>query len=145
MNIASPVDPALVDLQVVPALILDTSTDEILVANATCEELFGVSKLTTRPFSSFVDASVQQMMLFLQEAEHRGSAWTRNVMVQTEGSEPLSCEIRGRYIETATDCVLLTFIDLDEMEKRTRQTEAAYLHRDGLMAWQRGRTTGPRR
>ena len=140
MNPTSLSHSNLVDCQVVPALILDTSTDRILAANDVCERLFNFSPLTERTFSSYVQNSVDQMLLFLQEAEHRGSAWTRNVTVQTHDAQPLNCEMRGLYTDTQGTHVLLTFLDLNELDSRTRLTEAANLHRHGLMEWQRAQS-----
>lgn len=123
--------------QAVPAMLLNVATDLIETANAPCKMLFGTDGFEGHRFSRFIDGSMQEMMLFLQEAEHRSAAWTRNVALTTAKQTPLRCEIRGQFAKDDTDRVLLTFIDLDEMDARARATEAANLHRHGLMEWQR--------
>jgi PAS domain S-box-containing protein len=130
-------DDPIVHAQTVAALLLDMSTDRILAANALAEALFGAGDLSERRFSAFLDNSIQQMMLFLEETEYRGRAWTRNVDLTTAAGDPLACEIRAQVAAGRPTTVLLAFIDLDEMEDRARKTEAANLHRHGLMAWQR--------
>lgn len=137
MSISIPTYDSLLAQQVTSAVLLDISTDMIETANAPSQKLFGTDALVGRRFSGFLDGSIQQMMLFLQEAEYRMSAWTRSVALQTANQTPLRCEIRGRFLDGEPDKVLLAFIDLDEMERRTRQTEAANMHRHGLMEWQR--------
>ena len=118
-------------------MLLNVATDLIETANAPCKMLFGTDGFEGHRFSRFIDGSMQEMMLFLQEAEHRSAAWARNVALTTAKQTPLRCEIRGQFAKDDTDRVLLTFIDLDEMDARARATEAANLHRHGLMEWQR--------
>lgn len=137
MSDSFPTYNSLLAQQVAPAVLVDISTDLIETANAPSYKLFGTDVLVGKRFSHFLDGSIQQMMLFLQEAEHRTSAWTRNVALQKEDKTPVRCEIRGQFMEDKADKVLLAFIDLDEMEVRTRKTEAANMHRHGLMEWQR--------
>ncbi|MGD9295204.1 MAG: sigma 54-interacting transcriptional regulator [Roseobacter sp.] len=127
----------IVDGQIAPSLVLDTARDRIVAANEQCEALFAQMGLRGQRFSPFLDGSVQQMVLFLQETEYRSTAWTRQVALQTARQTPLNCEIRGRFLHDSADAFLLVFLDLDELEVRARQTEAANLHRHGLMEWQR--------
>ena len=130
-------DALVTGLQFAPTLVLRLSTDRIEVANRSCDTLFETDDLTLHRFSDFLDGSVQKMMLFLQEAEHRKAAWTRSVALKSAGGRALHCEIRGEFTDGDPDLVILIFIDLDEMERRARKTEMANLHSNGLMEWQR--------
>ncbi len=136
MNVFSD-NNVLIESQVAPALVLCPSTDRIEACNAPCLKLFGARDLMHHRFSAFLDGSVSDMRLFLEEAEHRRSAWTRSVALQTSDQKPLRCEIRGAFQNGETDRVLLVFLDLEELDARARKTEVANLHRHGLMEWQR--------
>lgn len=128
------------DADVAAALVLCPRTDRIVDANRQAARLFQADDLGMRRFSDFLDASVQEMILFLEEVEHRGTAWTRSVALRRADGEALSCEVRGQFIGDGSEQVLLLFLDLQEIEQRARKTEAADLHRSGLMEWHRAQS-----
>jgi len=137
MNQAHAQTDSLVIPDTTPALIFCPSTDRIEIANAAAKRLFEEERLVDHAFSDVLTGSVQDMILFLEEVEYRTVAWTRSVGLHTATERPLHCEIRGQVINGDTDRILLAFLDLEELDIRARKTEAAQLHSNGLMEWQR--------
>lgn len=122
-----------------PALVLDTRSDRIIASNAAVETLLGLPK-DAPGFSSFLREGPGRFVVFLEEIDHRGQAWTRDVSLETFAGRPLSCELRGSVLPTAPHLILLVFLDLEELNRHTEIAEAAELHRSGLGAWQRAQT-----
>ena len=119
------------------ALLIDLAEDTITAANGRACRLLDLLKPEDAPFSPLVGASLPQFIVFVDEIAHRGEAWTRDITLATATSAPLRCEIRGKLIEENPSLLLLTVLDLDEMERHDRITEAAELHRSGLLEWRR--------
>jgi PAS domain S-box-containing protein len=119
------------------ALLIDLAEDTITAANGRACRLLDLPKPKDAPFSPLVGASLPQFIVFVDEIAHRGEAWTREITLVTATSTPLRCEIRGKLIEENPSLLLLTVLDLDEMERHDRITEAAELHRSGLLEWRR--------
>jgi PAS domain S-box-containing protein len=119
------------------ALLIDLAEDTITAANGRACRLLDLPKAEGTPFSPRVGASLPQFIVFVDEIAHRGEAWTRDITLTTATSAPLRCEIRGKLIEDNPSLLLLTVLDLDEMERHDRITEAAELHRSGLLEWRR--------
>ena len=119
------------------ALLIDLSKDTIAAANGRACRLLDLPKSAGGRFSPLVGVSLPQFIVFVDEIAHRGEAWTRNITLATAKSAPLRCEIRGKLIEDNPSLLLLIVLDLDEMERHDRLTEAAELHRSGLLEWRR--------
>ena len=131
-------DPLALTLSnVAPTLVLRLSSDRIEQANADCNALFKTAELRNRNFRPFLAEGLEEMVLFLQEVEHRSTAWTRSVTLQAADGSAIRCEIRGQFIDQQADLVMLVFLDLAQLDARARRTEATNLHRHGLMEWQR--------
>jgi len=88
-------------------------------------------------FSPLVGTTLPQFIVLVDEIAHRGEAWSRDIILSTVHATPLRCEIRGRLIEDNPSFLLLTILDLEEMERHDRIAEAAELHRSGLLEWRR--------
>lgn len=137
MTPALPFDESLIAVNPAPALILDLEVDRVVAANKAADALFEAGRLAGQAFMPFLDRSVQNMLLFLEETLHRGSAWTRGVALITAKGVAVPCEIRGSKLPDGEGRVMLVFLDLDELELRARRMEDSRMHRGGLMEWQR--------
>ena len=119
------------------ALLIDLAGDSTVAANSRARTLLDLPQDLGTSFSPLVGATLPQFIVFVDEIAHRGEAWSRDITLATAGGTPLRCEIRGRLLEDAPSLLLLTVLDLDEMERHDRITEAAELHRSGLLEWRR--------
>ena len=124
------------------ALLLDTSQDRVVALNMAAATLFGV-ELDANPslrFSAFLGKALAKFVVFVEEVDHRGECWTRDVPLTNVKGVPIRCEIRARGVADLPGCLLLSFTDLDAFDKRTQIAEAAELHRAGLLEWKRAET-----
>ncbi|WP_425091520.1 sigma 54-interacting transcriptional regulator [Tropicimonas sp. S265A] len=130
---------SLLDALPEPALVLDTRSDRIVAANRLATKLLDLPRHPPG-FSSFLREGPGKFIVFLEEVDHRGRAWSRDVALERFDGAPLTCELRGSVIEAeGAPRVLLTFLDLDELERHAQIAEAAELHRGGLAAWDRAK------
>jgi PAS domain S-box-containing protein len=116
------------------ALVLDTATDRIVALNAAARRMLGA-----RPgavFSDWLGRALPRFIVFMEEADHRGEAWTREVELVVDG-EPLPCELRARPIAGSGRHVFLMLLDLAELERRAQMVETVRLHRAGIEEWKR--------
>ena len=119
------------------ALLIDLVEDRIRAANSRARRLLDLPDADGTAFSPLVGATLPQFIVFVDEIAHRSEAWSRDITLATAKSAPLRCEIRGRLVEDSPSLLLLTVLDLDEMDRHDRITEAAELHRSGLLEWRR--------
>ncbi|MDX5403045.1 MAG: PAS domain-containing protein, partial [Rhodobacterales bacterium] len=117
------------------AVLIDLAGDRIAAANTRARQLLDLPEADSVAFSPLVGATLPQFIVFVDEIAHRGEAWSRDITLMTVKSAPLRCEIRGRLIEDTPSLLLLTVLDLDEMDRHDRIAEAAELHRAGLLEW----------
>ncbi|TCP40004.1 sigma 54-interacting transcriptional regulator [Rhodovulum marinum] len=133
-----PSPDSLLALAPVPALLLDPARDEIVEANAAACTLFETGTLVGRRFLPLTGLDKARFLVFADEIAHRSSAWSRDISLKGCAGGVLACEIRGQIAGTPqAPRLLLSFIDLAEMERRTAQAEAARLQRAGIHEWQR--------
>lgn len=118
------------------ALLLDTRHDRILFANSRAMSLLRLAGLPA-VFSAHLADGLGRFIVFLEETEHRGEAWTRDVRLERLDGTELRCELRACVLADAPGTALLTLIDLDEMDEHDQIAEAAQLHRAGLLEWRR--------
>ncbi|MDP5335988.1 MAG: sigma 54-interacting transcriptional regulator, partial [Paracoccaceae bacterium] len=119
------------------ALLIDLAGDRTVAANSRARHLLDLPQDLSTNFSPLVGATLPQFIVLVDEIAHRGEAWSRDITLATAGGTPLRCEIRGRLLEDNPSLLLLTVLDLDEMERHDRIAEAAELHRSGLLEWRR--------
>ncbi|MDX1821849.1 MAG: sigma 54-interacting transcriptional regulator [Paracoccaceae bacterium] len=119
------------------ALLIDLAQDRIAAANSRARRLLDLPPQDSLAFSPLVGATLPQFIVLVDEIAHRGEAWSRDIILSTVHATPLRCEIRGRLIEDNPSFLLLTILDLEEMERHDRMAEAAELHRSGLLEWRR--------
>ncbi|GGO53677.1 PAS domain S-box-containing protein [Roseovarius pacificus] len=135
---AAPIISFLADLPE-PSLILDTRTDSVLAWNPAAATLLGGAPDHPAParFSPFAGASLPRFIVFIEEVDHRGEAWTRDIDLIPVAGDTLRCEIRGRQLREHPGCILLLLTDLEAFGTRTAITETAEMHRAGLIEWKR--------
>ena len=122
------------------ALILCTRTDRIEDINEQAHELLRLRSGSLPYFAQFLSTQIGQFLVFIDEVDTRGEAWTRRVTLERHDASQLRCEIRGRKVLSRPGYVLLMVIDLDQMDRRSHLTEVAEVHRAGLNEWKRAET-----
>ncbi len=119
------------------AIVVDLAQDRLLRANPRAEHLLGVSRTGGVHMSALLKAALPQFIVFVDEIAHRGEAWSRDLVLNSMTGTPVNCELRGRMIDTAGRHLLLTVLDLAELDQHARLAEVADLYRSGLREWQR--------
>lgn len=119
------------------AVILCTRTDRILDANGHASRLFGFDAQTPPPFRLIVGTQVATFLVFVDEVDTKGEAWTRQITFRRKSGAAIRCEMRGKKLLHRPDQILLMIIDLDDMERHRRQTEIDELQRAGFDEWKR--------
>ncbi|MDU8910986.1 sigma 54-interacting transcriptional regulator [Aestuariicoccus sp. MJ-SS9] len=119
------------------ALLLDTADDRIVTMNDEAAQLFGIDPEDPPRFSALLGKALPDFVVFVEEIDHRGTGWTRGVAMRDGAGEPLKLEISGRPVPDQTGLLVLTFLDLDALDRRTRLAEASDLQRAGLTEWKR--------
>ena len=121
-----------------PTLLLDTGRDRILQWNGPAAQLLeGDDDGPRRPFSQYLGRSVPKFIVFLDEVDHRGRGWTRDVTLTARDGRPLRCEIRAVRLEGRRERVVLTLLDLHGLERRAELAAMAETFRAGLLEWKR--------
>ncbi|WP_138466017.1 sigma 54-interacting transcriptional regulator [Poseidonocella sp. HB161398] len=119
------------------ALMLDTAADRIIGWNDHAARLLGLGPQERPAFSAFVGADLPRFVVFVEEVDHRGEGWTREISVTPQGQPARRCEMRGRHLPGRPGILLLMLIDLEAFEARTQIAEAAELQRAGVHEWKR--------
>ncbi|MGY6694677.1 MAG: sigma 54-interacting transcriptional regulator [Roseinatronobacter sp.] len=119
------------------ALVLHTQTDKIVSTNDHARRLLGVPTGALPKFATFLRDHSGQFLVFLDELDTRGEAWTRRVDLLCAGGMALRCELRGRPLPGRASHVLLLMADLNALERRAHIAEVDKLQRAGLEEWKR--------
>lgn len=119
------------------ALVLCTKTDTISQINAHARALLGLTDASCPKFAHFIGSQLGDFLVFVDQVDTQGEAWTRNIRIQTLAGEPLRCEIKARQIATQPSQILIMITDLDAMDRRAHIVEVAELQRAGLDEWRR--------
>jgi len=117
--------------------VLCTRTDTILAINQNARRLLGLHVENLPPFAQLLGDQLADFMVFIDEIDSFGEAWTRSVHMNGTDGGPRRFEMRGSTIQRQDGQVLLMIIDLDAMDRRARITEVAELQRAGLNEWKR--------
>ena len=124
-----------------PTLLVDLDRDLVLAATPEAAILFGDGALTGSHFARFIAAGMEIFVVFLAEAEHRGTAWTRQVSLQDADGTPLHCEITGRtFAHGGRHLLLLHVLDLDALDRHEDEVAAGRMYNGGLAEWQRAQS-----
>lgn len=119
-----------------PALILDTHSDEIVASNPAAKKLLAADEVIEGiAFSRLIQADLAKFIVFLEEVDHRGEAWSRDIQLFTLHNRSVRCEIHAKILPDDPRHVLLLMIDLDEFSRRAALAETAKIHRGGLEEW----------
>ena len=105
-----------------PTLVLDLENDIILRANREAIKLFHDQSILGTRFSRFIAAGIENFLVFISEVEHRDTARSRLVDLQTVPGDPLNVELTGRLMNIENrNLFLLHLLDLDALEKRSEE------------------------
>lgn len=119
------------------ALILCPTSDRILAINDHACRLLGVDAGQPPVFATFLGADAGQFLVFLDELDTAGHAWTRRVRLRRRDGAEIRSELRGAPMTGRPGHVLLTIADLDALDHRAHIAEVDALHRAGLTEWKR--------
>lgn len=120
-----------------PAVAVVPATDRIESANPAAERLLGRA-LTGERFVSCVEGDLGDLFVFADAVEHYGTHWTRAFRLRMPDGTTTACELTGTYLDgTDGPRLLIAMVSLDELRARQDMTDAASLHRSGLMEWKR--------
>jgi PAS domain S-box-containing protein len=121
-----------------PVLVLNTARDRIVTWSREAAQLLGAHPdASPGAFSHHLGADLPRFVVFLEEVDHRGSGWTREITLIRSDGGPLSCEILARPLPDRPGHVLLTLTDLRALEHRAEAAAAAETFRAGLIEWKR--------
>ncbi|MEO0668274.1 MAG: sigma 54-interacting transcriptional regulator [Pseudomonadota bacterium] len=120
-------------LQSLPSVLLDTRSDRVLGMNETAAALFGPTCPDNR-FSRLLKTEVAQFAVFLDAVAHYRHFADRSVEYHGATPKALRLQTYGRQVSDGR--VLLSFLDLDELDRRNHVAEQEAHHRAGLTQWQ---------
>lgn len=124
-----------------PTILIDLGQDLILAATPEAGTLFGDDALTGSHFARFVAAGMETFVVFLTEVQHRGTAWTRQVTLQSAEQTPLHCEITARALDhDGQEMLLLHVLDLEILDQHAAEVAAGNIYNGGLLEWQRAQS-----
>ena len=129
----------LLDSLPVAAVVVDTRRDRVVAANRDAVRLLALPPDAMR-FSALLGRAVPRFIVFADEVAHRGHAWARDIAMTDGHGRPLTVELRATPMPGDADHLLITVLDLDELDQRAEATEAARTFRSGLMEWKRAQT-----
>ena len=121
------------------ALLLCPQTDRILAHNDLARQVLMRPDLAERRFSSLLGAALPRFLVFVEEVDYRGGAWTREIPLRLPTPIPLRCEIRARRLPDQPGLLLL-ITDLDAFEERTQIAETESIFRAGFTEWKRAQS-----
>ena len=120
-----------------PTILIDPGKDLILATTSEACILLE-DDLSGAHFAPYIAEGLDTFVVFLAEVEHRGTAWTRKVTLQTASLTHLECEITGRDFQfDGRPLLLLHVLDLASLERRAAEVAAGNLYNGGLLEWQR--------
>ena len=119
------------------ALVLCTQTDMISASNMQASTLLGFDPNSPPPFRMIVGTQVAEFLVFVDEVDTQGTAWTRQITFHGKSGSAIRCELRGQRLNERPGHILLMVINLDAMDRRAHLTEIDNLQRAGLQEWKR--------
>ena len=127
-------------LQALPdaAIVLDTTSDRIIDWNGHAARLLaGRKSAAPRPFSRYLGDALPQFIVFMDEVDHRGEGWTRDVALRSEDGRDMRCELKAARMPGRPGLVVLTLMDLRALDRRAELAAMAETFRAGLLEWKR--------
>ena len=124
-----------------PTVLLGLRSDRVLAATPEACELFGEPQLAGRFFAPRVRDTLADFLVFIDEVQHRGSAWTRKITLCSTKNDTIECELSGRLTEVGNEpALLLNIIDLATLARHAEEAAAAQMYGGGLLEWQRAQS-----
>ena len=124
-----------------PTLLIDLGHDVVLAATPEAAALLGDPALVGSHFARFIAAGMDTFVVFITEVQHRKTAWTRRVGLQSAAGDPLDCEITGRALHhEGKDMLLLHVLDLAGLDRHAAEVAAGNFYEGGLAEWQRAQS-----
>jgi PAS domain S-box-containing protein len=117
------------------AMLIDLDTDRVLSANFAASQLLGFDRVAPPKFGAIIGNALAQFVVFVEEVDYRGEAWTRDVQLHESKGAPLNCELRGKQVSGHRSLLLLVIADLNEQARRDQIVETNALHRAGVSEW----------
>jgi PAS domain S-box-containing protein len=124
---------AFIESQPLPSLLLNTRTDRIEAANTAARRLLGAPALE-QPFSKSLTSDIAAVAVFFDAIAHYGSYIDRSLGLLGRDGQPLRLQTYG--LQRGSGTVMLSFLDLDELDRRNQRDELNAHQSAGLMQWQ---------
>ena len=119
--------------QPLPSVLLNTRTDRIEASNFAAQCLLGKAALA-QPFSTLLSSEIAAAAVFFDAVAHFGSYVDRSISLHARDGDPMRLQTYG--VQRGATTVLLSFLDLDELDRRN-QRDAFNAHQAaGLTQWQ---------
>ena len=124
-----------------PTVLISLVTDRVLAATPDACDLLGAPDLAGRFFAPYVSDSLADFVVFIEEVQHRATAWTRKIALRTLTGEPINGELTGRSLTVqGQPALLLNILDLVGLERRAEQAAAAQMYGGGILEWHRAQS-----
>lgn len=124
-----------------PTVLIDLLSDKVLAATSEACDLFDDPDLTGRFFAPRILDNLADFLVFIDEVEHRGSAWTRKIKMRSTTDAAIDCELVGRIVVVQNErALLLNITDLAKMERHAEEAAAARMYGGGILQWQRAQS-----
>ena len=128
-------------LQSIPEamLVLDTTEDRVVDWNQSAARLLGNGHdgSAPLPFSHYLGKDIPRFVVFLEEVDHRGASWTRDVTLRAGDGSALNCELRAQPVPGQDGWIILALTDLRALDQRAETAALAETFRAGLVNWKR--------
>lgn len=129
----TPDSDILVATQPLPSVLLNTQTDRIEAFNIAAQRMLGAGAVE-RPFSKLLASDIALVAVFFDAVAHFVSYTDRTISLMGADGQPLRLQTYGIQHQPAR--VLLSFLDLDELDRRNQREELNAHQSAGLMQWQ---------
>ncbi|WP_227271843.1 sigma 54-interacting transcriptional regulator [Roseobacter weihaiensis] len=116
-----------------PTVLVNTRTDRVVTANQAANHLLGPEALGAA-FSDLLQCDLSIAAVFFDAVAHFGNYIDRGLSLSRTDGTALRLQSYG--VQYRPDLVLLSFLDLDEHDHRTRMAEQEAHQRAGLSQWQ---------
>ncbi|WP_411892686.1 sigma-54 interaction domain-containing protein [Yoonia sp. SDW83-1] len=123
-----------------PTVLISLATDRVLAATPEVCALFDDPTLVGRFFAPYIDDGLADFVVFIDEVQYRGTAWTRKITLRSAADRAIKCELTGRVTTENTQLLLLNILDLADLERRAEEAAAAQMYGGGILEWQRAQS-----
>lgn len=120
---------SLVDAQALPALLIAPRENRVVQANVAAQDLLTLSD----HLSDILMSSTAEVAVFLDAVAHFGRYIDRKLELRGRSDQKLRLQTFG--MQLADENVLLSFLDLDDLDQRNRMMEQDAHQMGGLMQW----------